>query len=288
MEISMLKNLSIGGRFIVLLVSMFLFLILSGSMFLMEIRDIVGIGIHEIESVMLQGQKDKIEVATRGVALALGEQLQNVDGEEAKIDFIRKSIDKFRFENDKSGYFFVYKGTVNVALPPKKSLHGKDLSGAKDKNGVYFVKDLNEVARNGGGFVEYVFDKPGKGVQPKLGYAILIPGTDMWIGTGVYIDNIEEQKARVSNEMGDEVQSDTTRIILIMLALLLFFVTPLCIVIVRSIVRPVKDATDAASRVAEGDLSVSLNPVAEVKYLLCSVRLIAWWKLLLRTLTRLR
>ncbi|NDV27008.1 methyl-accepting chemotaxis protein [Desulfovibrio sp. JC010] len=255
----MLKNLSIGGRFVLLLASVLVFLIICGAMFLTEIRQVENIGLTEIESVMLKGQKDKIEVATRAAAESLGAQLRNVDGEEAKVDFIRKSIDGFRFENDKSGYFFVYKGTTVVALPPKKSLQGKDLSGAKDKNGVYFVKDLSSAARQGG-FVEYIFDKPGKGLQPKLAYATMIPGTDMWIGTGVYIDNIEAEKLRVRTVIDDAVVADTTKIVLIMLALLLFALTPLCIVIVRSIVGPVKDATDAAVNVSEGDLKITLNP----------------------------
>ncbi|ACS80622.1 methyl-accepting chemotaxis protein [Maridesulfovibrio salexigens] len=256
----MLKNLSIGGRFVLLLASVLVFLIICGVMFLAEIRQVENIGLTEIENVMLQGQKDKVEVATRAAAESLGAQLRAVDGDDAKIDFIRKSIDSFRFENDKSGYFFVYKGTVVAALPPKKSLHGKDLSGAKDKNGVFFVRDLARAAQNGGGFVQYVFDKPGKGLQPKLGYATMIPGTDMWIGTGVYIDNIVAEKLRVATMIDTAVKADTTKIVLIMLAMLLFALTPLCLVIVRSIVNPVKDATDAASRVAEGDLTITLNP----------------------------
>ncbi|MFW5499249.1 MULTISPECIES: methyl-accepting chemotaxis protein [unclassified Maridesulfovibrio] len=256
----MLKNLSIGGRFVLLLASVLVFLIVCGVMFLAEIRQVENIGLTEIENVMLQGQKDKVEVATRAAAESLGSQLHAVDGDDAKIDFIRKSIDSFRFENDKSGYFFVYKGTVNVALPPKKSLHGKDLSGAKDKNGVFFVRELARAAQNGGGFVQYIFDKPGKGLQPKLAYATMVPGTDMWIGTGVYIDNIEAAKLRVATMIDSAVKADTTKIVLIMLAMLLFALTPLCLVIVRSIVNPVKEATDAASRVAEGDLTVTLNP----------------------------
>ncbi|NDV21965.1 methyl-accepting chemotaxis protein [Desulfovibrio sp. JC022] len=255
----MLKNLSIGGRFVLLLASVLVFLIICGAMFLAEIRQVEHIGLTEIENVMLQGQKDKIEVATRAAAESMGAQLRAVDGEDAKIEFIRKSIDSFRFENDKSGYFFVYKGTTVVALPPKKSLQGKDLSGAKDKNGVYFVKELSSAARNGD-FVEYIFDKPGKGLQPKLAYATMIPGTSMWIGTGVYIDNIEAERMRVETVIDDAVVADTTKIVLIMLALLLFALTPLCIVIVRSIVRPVQAATDAAVHVSEGDLTITLNP----------------------------
>ncbi|WP_432736980.1 methyl-accepting chemotaxis protein [Maridesulfovibrio sp. FT414] len=256
----MLKNLSIGGRFVLLLLSMLVFLLICGSMFLVEIKDVVTTGIHEVETGMMQGHKDKIEVATRAAANILGEQLKGISSEEAKVDFVRKAVDKFRFEDDGSGYFFIYKGTEVITVPTKKSLQGKDLSTAKDKNGVFFVKELYKAASNGGGFVEYVFDKPGKGVQPKLGYSTMIPGTDMWIGTGVYVDNIDAEKVRINQELNDEVKSETTRIVLIMLGLLLFLLTPLCIVIVRSIVRPVQAATDAASRVAAGDLTIVLNP----------------------------
>ena len=256
----MLKNLSIAGRFVLLLASVLVFLVLCGSMFLFEIRDVEHIGLSEIEEGMFLGQKEKVEVATRAAAETIGVQLHDIEGDDAKIAFIRKSIDGFRFEKDKSGYFFVYKGTINVALPTKKSLHGKDLSGAKDKNGVYFVRELAKQAHNGGGFVEYIFDKPGKGLQPKIAYATMIPGTDMWIGTGVYIDNIEAEKERVRTVIDSEVVSDTIKIVLIMLGLLVFALAPLCIFIVRSIVRPIKAATDAAVQVSEGDLTISLDP----------------------------
>ncbi|WP_320008874.1 methyl-accepting chemotaxis protein [Maridesulfovibrio sp.] len=256
----MLKNLSIAGRFVLLLASVLVFLVLCGAMFLLEIRDVEHIGLSEIENVMLIGQKEKVEVATRAAAESIGAQLQEIDGDDAKVAFIRKSIDDFRFEKDSSGYFFVYKGTVNVALPTKKSLHGKDLSGAKDKNGVYYVRELAKQAGDGGGFVEYIFDKPGKGLQPKLAYSTMIPGTDMWIGTGVYIDNIEAAKVRVRDVIDGEVVGYTIKIVLIMVGLLLFILTPLCIVIVQSIVRPVKAATNAAVQVSEGDLTISLEP----------------------------
>ncbi|CCO24928.1 methyl-accepting chemotaxis protein [Maridesulfovibrio hydrothermalis] len=256
----MLKNLSIGGRVYLLLVFMVLFMLFSGAMFLNQIREIADYGVDEIQNVMLEDQKAKIRVATKTIASSLGEELREVEGEDAKILFIRKAIDKIRFEKDKSGYFFVYKGTVVVSLPPKKKLQGKDLGGVKDKNGVLFVKALANAARSGGDFVEYVFDKPGKGIQPKLGYAEMIPGTDMWIGTGVYIDNIEENKIRVSTAMHKSADAGTLKIIMIVAGLFLLIVLPLCILMIRSIVRPIKDSTDAATRVASGDLSVKLDP----------------------------
>ncbi|WP_031479271.1 methyl-accepting chemotaxis protein [Maridesulfovibrio frigidus] len=256
----MIKNLSIGGRFILLLVTMFLFLLLSGSMFMMQNQEIADYGVNQVQKVMLADQKAKIKVATKTIALSLGEDLKDVPGLDNKIKFIRKSVDKIRFEDDKSGYFFVYKGTTNVALPPKKSLQGKDLKGAKDKNGVYFVQELDRAANAGGGFVSYVYDKPGKGIQPKLGYALLIPGTDMWIGTGVYIDNIDVEADRISSAMISTAKSGTIKIVMIVGAILLFLIIPLCIFMVRSITSPLQDSTDAATKVASGDLTVQLDP----------------------------
>ncbi|MBV5328858.1 MAG: cache domain-containing protein [Chlorobium sp.] len=70
------------------------------------------------------------------------------------------SHDDTRFEEEQSGYCFVYENTVNVALPPAKVKQGNDLGGLKDKNGIYFVKELMEQAGKFGGFVQYVFPKP--------------------------------------------------------------------------------------------------------------------------------
>ena len=98
-------------------------------------------------------------------------------------------------------HFFVYQETTCRVLPTKKEVEGKDLGGNKDVNGLLYVQELRKQAQAGGGFVEYVFDKPGKGDQPKIAYSTMIPGTDMWIGTGVYIDNIAEHQAAVAADL---------------------------------------------------------------------------------------
>lgn len=109
----------------------------------------------------------------------------------------------------------VYNKTVNVALPPAKNKQGTDLGQAKDKNGVYFVRELMEQATKGGGFVQYVFPKPPSGQDVlKLGYAEMIPGTDMWIGTGIYIGNIDHFVAALNTEMNGQVRSSLIRMVL--------------------------------------------------------------------------
>ena len=153
----MLNRLSIKGRmFLVVCSILFLFTMLlwfavTNST---KVRDM---GLEKTRAVMLADQKAKLQVATHSVALTVGHALEGIEGEEQRINLIRKLVDDIRFEEDKSGYYFVYKNTVNVALPPAKNKQGTDLGQAKDKNGVYFVRELMEQATKGGGFVQYVF-----------------------------------------------------------------------------------------------------------------------------------
>ena len=143
--------------------------------------------------MMLDAQKAKIGVATKTAAETLGQLLQNTPKDE-QLNFLRKAIATFRYEEDNSGYLFIAEGNTLVAHPINAALNGKDMSDVKDNGNVYYVKEMEQKAKQGGGFVQYVFPKPGKGDQPKLSYAIYIPGTPYWVGTGIYIDNIEAEK----------------------------------------------------------------------------------------------
>jgi len=197
------------------------------------------------------------------MALSLGESLKNFDSTAAKIENARRATKPIIFEDDKSGYFFIYEGTVNISMPVNEALQGKDLGDLVDKNGVRIISELGKAAKNGGGFVSYVFEKPGKGLQPKLSYAEMIPGTNYWVGTGVYIDNIDAKKAEISDEIGAMVKTASYGIGGVVLALLLLGVLPLSLMIFRSIISPLNAATKAAENVAGGDLNVSLAVVGK-------------------------
>lgn len=48
----------------------------------------------------------KVELLTKSMAIALGDLIKNVHSEEEKVKIIATAIENFRFEEDKSGYFF--------------------------------------------------------------------------------------------------------------------------------------------------------------------------------------
>ncbi len=135
-------------------------------------------------------------------------------------------ISNIRF--GENGYFYIYNyDGVNLMHPIKPHLIGKNLYNLKDKNGVLLIQELIKAAKNSGGYVNFMWDKPStKELTPKLGYAT---GLDKWqwmIGSGVYLDDMEkvlkEKEAALSSQSLNILQN--------------FIVTSLSIMIIMSLV----------------------------------------------------
>jgi len=79
--------------------------------------------------------------------------------------------------------------------PVKPKMEGRDLLGLKDANGKAFFVDMNVVAASGGGWVDYVWPKPGsKEPSQKVSYVVQAKnGGDIYvIGCGVYDLTMDE------------------------------------------------------------------------------------------------
>ncbi len=191
---------------------------------------------------LLDMQKEKLKVACHSMAVSLSRLIEGERSEDAKLAVLRMAIDPIRFEDDESGYYFIYQDTTNVALPPNKSLIGKDLGHLVDSNGVHFVRSLRDQAKAGGGFVSYHFEKPGVGVVPKLSYVEMIPGTDFWMGTGIYVDNIAMQQTALDETFGEGLLKEETVFFAVSGGLFLFVVLPISVLIARSLAKPLEFA----------------------------------------------
>lgn len=254
----MLRQMSIGVRIAVAMFTMVLFIVGVILAFLYNSSKVQEISIHEVQNIMFKGQQEKLQVSCESLARSLGDSMQGMS-EDEQIEYMRVALNKIRFEEDKSGYYFVYKGTTNVVHPVQPSIQMTDRGNSKDPNGKFYLRELNTAAEQGGGFVDYVFDKPGAGKQPKIAYAAVVPGTPFWLGTGVYIDNIDREMARVAADIDEVVSSNTRLIVIIIVVGLLGGIVPSVLLIIRSIVLPVKAATQAATDIASGEYDVSLD-----------------------------
>ncbi|OIN99761.1 MAG: chemotaxis protein [Desulfovibrionaceae bacterium CG1_02_65_16] len=255
----MLRNYSISKRFYALFLVTTLFVAGLLGAFYLTARSITNAGVGVTKTLMLDEERGRIKALTHAQAQALGDLTSGLADDDAKLAVIAKAIDNVRFESDESGYFFVYKGTVNAAHPTQKQLIGKDLAETKDSNGVTYVRELADAAQKGGGFVPFLFDKPGKGLQPKIGYAETIPGTPFWIGTGIYIDNVDAVEVKLTTALNSLANTRIGLTLGIAAALLAFAVLPLCMALGASIVRPLRQAIGAAQEIAGGSLNVAID-----------------------------
>ncbi|MEN6617718.1 MAG: cache domain-containing protein [Syntrophorhabdus sp.] len=149
----------------------------------------IGYSAPETQPAAMDRYKEIAKVMTHGFAAGLGGTLANIKGDKDRIDLIRSFIGPVRFFPDNSGYFYVYDSKcVNIAHAMQKDLEGKNLYDFKDAKGKFVIRALLEAAKKGGGFVDFYWVKPGTQKEaPKLGYVEPIPGTDYFIGTGVYL-----------------------------------------------------------------------------------------------------
>jgi methyl-accepting chemotaxis protein len=255
-----LRNISIGGRIVGLIVILFLFIaVLIGTLFF-NARESILSGIANAEREMIEGQRQKLKLGTQSMAVALGKALEGIRDKREQHDIIKTYIQDYRFEDDQSGYYFTYIDTHIFMHPTLPQREGEDLGNTMDANGVYYVRDLYANARNGGGFVEFVFPKPPSMEQaPKLAYVEYIPGTDIWISTGIYIDNVEKAKAEIAGREFRELRKRMTAIIGIIGVPLLFILVPLVIFCLRSITKPLGETVRAAEQLASGDLSLEFD-----------------------------
>jgi len=136
-----------------------------------------------------QAVRQDAELVVHTAALGLSGILKNVQERQDQIAMIRNYVASIRFFPDLSGYFYVFDMDGNcIAHPVQKDLEGQYLYDLKDVDGFLLVQALIKATRNGGGFVEYKWEKPGSdGLFEKLGYVEPIPGTNYLIASGIYL-----------------------------------------------------------------------------------------------------
>jgi len=119
------------------------------------------------------------------------------DAQEAAID----EINNLRYSGKE--YFFMYdfEGTV-MALGSSPEKRGQNRSNAVDKKGNYFVQDMIAQGKKGEGFVTYYYPKLGQDVPlPKLSFIKGFPEWNWFIGSGLYIDDIEQKLADFNHDI---------------------------------------------------------------------------------------
>jgi methyl-accepting chemotaxis protein len=262
------KTLTLKQRLLILPVIAALGLLaLQSANSFMARRTNVNVVLPLLEAHMLEAHQREMKALVDAEISSIASVIKASDSREAKIAAVVSATDPIRFYPDKSGYFFAYDlEGVRINVPTNKAQNGVKLIDSKDANGVKFVENLVNAARNGGGFVRYHFEKPGKGVQPKLSYSAPIPNTDFLLGTGVYIDDVETERIAFTKLL----EAENNR--LLMLAGLLFAVVlavtiTVTLLVSGSLAKVLKNVVDQI-RTTSGEVATASARLSESSQLL--------------------
>lgn len=145
-------------------------------------------------------------------------------------------------------YFWINDLTpVMVMHPIKAELNGKELSGVKDPTGKALFLEMTDIAkRSGAGALRYQWAKPNYDKPvPKVSYVKLFQPWGWILGSGVYVDDIEQE---FNNYLLQYVLISAA--LFMVLALLLFIIT-------HSITNPLRQTLNAMANIASGDADLT-------------------------------
>ena len=177
---------------------------------------------------------------------------------------VNQALRDIRFGS--SGYFFIYdsqgKNLFHAVMP---NLEGQNKIDMTDPRGTKIIVGLLNAAKNGDGNFSFYFQKPNTNEQiEKIGYSMMIPGTDWMLGTGVYVDDIDAVVEDYRATAYEQMMSKSLGVLLI--ALLLAAITAAVILLTaHRMVTPIKNMADNLNDIAkgEGDLTKRLTVTGE-------------------------
>ncbi len=180
-------------------------------------------------------------------------QLTEAQAKQEAANLIRN----MRYEGD-GGYFWIdtYEG-VNVVLLGRQETEGKSRINLTSSDGKAFIKEMIENGRkDGGGFTDVMFAKPNQEVPlPKKNYTVTFEPYQWVVGTGIWIDYIDEQVAQFELRSKSNLQSSIfeTFIVIIFLEIVITFVA---MALSDRLITPIKKITDVLGVLSTGDFRI--------------------------------
>jgi methyl-accepting chemotaxis protein len=221
---------------------------------------LAGFWVKNQRSELLSERKTKTKNLVEIPYSILAQQYElEVKGKLTRAEAQRQAmaiIGAMRYEDN--NYFWINDDHPTMVMhPTRQDLDGKDLTDFKDPTGKAIFVEFTKVATSSdGGFVQYLWPKPGSDQNkpvPKLSFVKRFPAWGWVIGTGIYIDDV------------DAAWRDSALTALGIATLCLIPLIVVSLTTARSIFRRLSDMVDRVKDVAEGegDLTKRLEITAD-------------------------
>jgi methyl-accepting chemotaxis protein len=205
--------------------------------------------------LLIKSEVEAITLQLNGVVASVEQGL--VTETEAKIiaaNMVREA------KYGESGYFWIddFEGN-NIVLLGKEDVEGTNRSDTVDTQGQYIIKDLIAVAKNGGGYYDYYFPKPGEEESsPKRAYVMSFEEYSWVIGTGNYTDDIETY-IQNEKELAEEELKTVVMVLFLIVAVSIIVGYVIALFVGKRISKPIIAVTELINQTADLDVSYNAN-----------------------------
>ena len=235
-----------------LLTMVFVGAIFMGNLFSSSDAEMENYRANLLEDVDRELKNETITAISIIESVYKRQQAGQLTEEQAKLE-AAALIRDIRYD-DGAGYFWIdtYDG-VNVALLGRTETEGKSRLSATDPNGKQYVREMIQVAQSGGGFTELMFAKPNtSNPLPKRNYTTVFAPYKWVVGTGVWIDYIDNKVAEAQKKVDEEFRSKmmlTVGGVIALEILICLLAGPLS----AKMIAPIRDVTQVMETLATGD-----------------------------------
>ncbi|MEN9868183.1 MAG: hypothetical protein RL748_3773, partial [Pseudomonadota bacterium] len=180
-----LHDMTIGGKFAVLIASAIASIVLLSMFFLWSERQLL---IEERKIGVRQVVESAHTIIRHFYKLSVDGKMSSAEAQKTAIATLRS------LKYDEKNYVFIidmqYRSWLN---PVKPETEGQDMSGFADPNGKHLFVEMVKMAQSqeGRGYVDYQWPKVGTKIPiDKISYVINIPEWGWLVGSGVYLDTV--------------------------------------------------------------------------------------------------
>ncbi len=256
-----MKNLKIKQK-ILILTAIPLILTVAALMLVSvyQIRELGNQEIEEIRATMLASKREALKNYMEITQSAIAPILKSVSDEYQAQQRIKEALRAISY-GDEDGYIFAfdYNG-ITMAHSAKPQLEGQNLLELKDSNGVRLIADLIAAARSGGGYVTYMWDKPSKGYEvPKLSYAVDLKAFGWMLGTGFYIDDIDDAIAKERAEIDEKLKTTIILSLGVGLGIMVIIIMINLWFSNRALVKPIRELAESARQMSLGKMDTVIT-----------------------------
>ncbi len=233
-------------------------MICISAVFLKDMHDEAEEQVRIFKETLVSDVERELKIQTETAISLIGQihkrqQAGLITEEQAKLEAAALVRD-LRYDEG-AGYFWVdtYEG-VNVVLLGRQNAEGKSRINATDPTGKQFIKEMIENGRKpGGGYTDLMFAKPNQTEPlPKRNYTASFDPYKWVIGTGIWIDYIDERVAAMQERSEESFKNSviTTAIVVVVLEIL---ITLAAVFLAGRMISPIKYLTELVDVLGTGD-----------------------------------